>query len=111
MLGMGFPEIFIIFVIAVIFLGPEKLPTAAIDTMKAFKKAKKFLSETSETLSRELELEELKKDANEYKERLAYTKQTIEENLKAEYKDISKQIDEVKKEADNVTKNVVKKDG
>lgn len=99
MLGMGFTEIFFVLLIAVIFLGPEKLPTAMVDVMKAFKKAKKFINETSETLSKELEIEELKKDALEYKERLEYTKKTIQENLTQEYVGISDEIENMKNEA------------
>jgi hypothetical protein len=40
MFGLGFMEIFVILVIAVIALGPEKLPGVAVDVAKFLKKLK-----------------------------------------------------------------------
>ena len=38
MFGMGFMEIFLVGIVAVIALGPEKLPSAMVDIAKFFKK-------------------------------------------------------------------------
>jgi len=40
MFGMGFSEILFIAVIAIIFLGPEKLPGAMVEIAKFIKNAK-----------------------------------------------------------------------
>lgn len=70
MFGMGFFEIFTIIVIAIIFLGPDKLPQAMIDLAKFFKAVKKTLDDAKSSLDKELNLEELKKEALEYKSSL-----------------------------------------
>ena len=45
MFGMGFMEIFLIAIIAVIALGPEKLPTAMVEIAKFIKKFKTGLDD------------------------------------------------------------------
>ncbi|WP_034583426.1 Sec-independent protein translocase protein TatB, partial [Helicobacter pametensis] len=70
MFGMGFFEIFMIIIVAVIFLGPDKLPQAMVDLAKFFKALKKTLDDAKSSLDKELNLEELKKEALEYKSSL-----------------------------------------
>lgn len=67
MFGMGFFEIFMVIVVAIIFLGPDKLPQAMVDLAKFFKAVKKTLDDAKTSLDKELNLEELKKEALEYK--------------------------------------------
>ena len=40
MFGFGFTEILIIVVIAILFLGPDKLPSAMVDVAKFFRSVK-----------------------------------------------------------------------
>lgn len=70
MFGMGFFEICMVLVIAVIFLGPEKLPKAMVDLAKFFKAVKKTMDEAKSSLDEELKLQELKQEALEYKNSL-----------------------------------------
>ena len=67
MFGMGFMEIFLVLIVAVIALGPEKLPSAAIDLVKFFKKFKSSLDDAKSTLDSEINLSEMKKEAEEFK--------------------------------------------
>lgn len=67
MFGMGFFEICMVLVVAVIFLGPEKLPKAMVDLAKFFKAVKKTMDEAKSSLDEELKLQELKQEALEYK--------------------------------------------
>lgn len=70
MFGMGFFEICMIVVIAVIFLGPDKLPKAMVDLAKFFKAVKKTMDEAKSSLDQELKLQELKQEALDYKNSL-----------------------------------------
>lgn len=70
MFGLGFGEILVIITIAVIFLGPDKLPEAMIQMAKFFKSVKNTLSDAKESIEHELKVDELKKDVLEYKNRL-----------------------------------------
>ena len=67
MFGMGFMEIFLILVVAIIALGPEKLPTAVVDIAKFFKKFKTGIDEAKTTLDNELKISEMKQQADEFK--------------------------------------------
>ncbi|ANV97948.1 twin arginine-targeting protein translocase TatB [Helicobacter enhydrae] len=71
MFGMGFFEIFVVVVIAIIFLGPEKLPGAMIDLAKFFRAVKKTMDDAKSSIDQELNIAELKKEALQYKESIA----------------------------------------
>ncbi|MEA3314297.1 MAG: Sec-independent protein translocase protein TatB [Campylobacterota bacterium] len=68
MFGMGFMEIFLILVIAIVALGPEKLPSAAVDTVRFFKKFKASLEDVKTSVNQELHISEMKDEANRFKE-------------------------------------------
>ena len=68
MFGMGFMEIFLVLIVAIIALGPEKLPGAMVEAAKFFKKIKGELSDAKSTLDKELNISELKEDAAKLKE-------------------------------------------
>lgn len=70
MFGMGFVEILLIAVVAILFLGPEKLPKAMVDIARFFKAVKKTINDAKETLDRETHLSEIKDQALEYKKSL-----------------------------------------
>lgn len=68
MFGFSIFEVVIIVVVAIIFLGPDKLPKLIVDIAKFFKAVKKTLNEAKETFDKELQISEIKKEALEYKE-------------------------------------------
>lgn len=68
MFGMGFMEIFLILIVAIIALGPEKLPGALVDVAKFFKKMKGEINDAKSTIDRELDLSEMKQSAQELKD-------------------------------------------
>lgn len=70
MFGMGFMEIMIIAVIAVIFLGPDKLPEAMINIAKFFRSMKSTVADAKTSLEQEMNISELKQEALSYKEEL-----------------------------------------
>ena len=70
MFGMSFGEILIIGVIAILFIGPDKLPEAMVKVAKFFKSFKQTVHETKETIEHEMHLAELKDEAISYKEQL-----------------------------------------
>ena len=80
MFGMGFFEICMVLVIAVIFLGPDKLPKAMVDLAKFFKTIKKTMDEAKSSLDEELKLQELKQEALQYKNSLTQGLEDIGKN-------------------------------
>ena len=70
MFGMGFTEILIIAVIAILFLGPDKLPSAMVDIAKFFRQVKKTVGSVKDTLEEEMNVSEIKEEALAYKKEL-----------------------------------------
>ena len=70
MFGMGFTEILIIAVIAILFLGPDKLPGAMVDIAKFFKSAKNAIGSVKDSLEQEMDATGIKAEALAYKKEL-----------------------------------------
>ncbi|NQY20865.1 MAG: Sec-independent protein translocase subunit TatB [Campylobacteraceae bacterium] len=80
MFGMGFMEILLIAVIAIIALGPEKLPTAMVDIAKFFKKIKSGLDDAKSTIDNELNISEMRAEANKFKAQIEDTTSSMNIN-------------------------------
>jgi sec-independent protein translocase protein TatB len=70
MFGMGIGEILLIIIIAVLFLGPDKLPTAMVDIAKFFRQVKGTVSTAKATLEEEMKFADMKQEALNYKKEL-----------------------------------------
>jgi len=70
MFGMGFTEILLIAVVAILFLGPEKLPDAMVSIAKFIKGVKKAVSDAKNSLEEEMKISDLKEEALGYKRQL-----------------------------------------
>lgn len=70
MFGMGIGEIFLIVIIAILFLGPDKLPSTMVDIAKFFRSVKGTVSSAKATLEEEMKFSEMKESALNYKKEL-----------------------------------------
>jgi sec-independent protein translocase protein TatB len=70
MFGMGFTEILLIAVVAILFLGPDKLPDAMVSIAKFIKGAKKAIGDAKNAIDDEVKISELKEEAMGYKAKL-----------------------------------------
>lgn len=70
MFGMGFTEIMIIAVIAILFMGPDKLPGAMVEIAKFFRTVKKTVGDVKDSLEEEMNVSEIKQEALAYKKEL-----------------------------------------
>ncbi len=80
MFGMGFMEILLIAVIAIVALGPDKLPTAMVEIAKFIKKFKSGVDDAKSTLDSELNLKEMKEEAQMFKAQIENTKSSMNLN-------------------------------
>ncbi len=78
MFGMGFTEILIIVIIAILFLGPDKLPSAMIDIAKFFRQVKKTIGTVKESIEDEMNVSEIKQEALAYKRELLEAQNKLE---------------------------------
>ena len=122
MFGMSFGEILIIAVIAILFLGPDKLPDAMVKIAKFFKGFKKTINEAKDTIEQEMHISELKEGAISYKKQLEDSVNEVRKEVNV-VDDINESIEDItdsvtkldkpkkkpKKVAKKTTKNVTKK--
>ena len=122
MFGMSFGEILIIAVIAILFLGPDKLPDAMVKIAKFFKGFKKTINEAKDTIEQEMHIAELKEGAISYKKQLEDSVNEVRKEVNV-IDDINESIEDItdsvtkldkpkkkpKKVAKKTTKNVTKK--
>ena len=100
MFGMSFSEILVIAVIAVLVLGPDKLPSAMVQIAKFLKMFKKGINDAKSTFDQEMKIAELKEDAQKYKESIAQSAQSVRKKLTFE------ELDEIKRSASDVTESI-----
>lgn len=67
---MGLGEIFLIAIIAILFLGPDKLPSTMVEIAKFFRSVKSTVSSARATLEEEMKFSEMKEEALNYKKEL-----------------------------------------
>ena len=82
MFGLGFTEILIIAVIAVLFLGPDKLPTALVEIAKFFTNIKKTIGDVKDSIEQEINVSEMKEEALAHKKELLKTTSEISDVTK-----------------------------
>jgi len=70
MFGMGFTEILMIAIVAILFLGPDKLPDAMVKVAKFIRGAKNAITEAKSAIDSEIKISELKEEALSYKAKL-----------------------------------------
>ena len=93
MFGMSFSEIIVVMVVAVIVLGPDKLPQAMVKLAKFFKYFKQTINTAKGTFEQEVRMAELKDDAKKFKDSLEQSASSVRKKLSFE------ELDELKKTA------------
>lgn len=78
MFGMGFTEILLIAVVAILFLGPEKLPDAMVKIAKTIKSITKLVGDAKRGLDEEMKVADLKEEALNYKRQLDEASQELQ---------------------------------
>ena len=90
MFDIGFSEIMVIAVVALVVLGPEKLPKTARTLGHLFGRLQRYVADVKADINRELQLEELKKmqaevktAASDFQTSLNASAQEVEANVRA----------------------------
>lgn len=100
MFGMSLPEIIVILVVAVLVLGPEKLPDALVKFAKFFKYFKAQVNSAKSNFEQEVRIAELKADASKLKDSITDASSQIRKKLTFE------ELDELKKTASDFSNDV-----
>lgn len=81
MIDIGFSKIALIGVVALVVIGPEKLPRVARMAGTLFGRAQRYISQVKSEVSREMELDELRKMQKEMHDAANEVEQSIAKNL------------------------------
>lgn len=96
MFDIGFSEIFVILVVALIVIGPERLPKVARTLGHLFGRMQRYVNDVKSDIAREMELEDLRKLRGTIED----AGRTIEESVRREMDDARNEFGKIKNDAE-----------
>ena len=97
MFDIGFSEIVVIAVVALVVIGPERLPKAARTLGHLFGRLQRYVSDVKADISREIELDELRKLQREMQGAARDFEQTVKttaSDVKAGVQNVERELNE-----------------
>ncbi|MGV2292104.1 Sec-independent protein translocase protein TatB [Trinickia sp. YCB016] len=82
MLDLGLTKMALIGVVALVVLGPERLPRVARTAGALFGRAQRYINDVKAEVTREIELDELRRMKTEFETAASNVQNTIHENVK-----------------------------
>jgi len=98
MFDMGFAEMLVIGIVALIVIGPERLPSVARSAGKWFAKIRNFVSSVKNDVEREFKTDELKKILEQQQDELQSLKEAMNSANSSESKSINDEINSIAKD-------------
>ncbi len=95
MFDVGFSEIFVIALVALIVIGPERLPKVARTLGHLFGRMQRYVNDVKSDISREMELDELRKLQSDVQD----AARSIEQSVSREVSTAESQLNDVAKAA------------
>ncbi|EAL6237108.1 Sec-independent protein translocase subunit TatB [Campylobacter jejuni] len=90
---MSFSEIIVILVVAILVLGPDKLPEAIVQIAKILKAVKRNIDDAKSSIEKEIRINDLKEEAKKYKDEFSSTNENIRKKLSfEEFDDLKRDI-------------------
>lgn len=90
---MSFGEIIVILVVAILVLGPDKLPEAIVQIAKILKAVKRNIDDAKSNIEKEIRINDLKEEAKKYKDEFSSTNENIRKKLSfEEFDDLKRDI-------------------
>ena len=83
MFGIGLPELIVIAVIALIVVGPKKLPDLAKSLGKGLSEFRRAADDVTENIKDTLKPDDVKKEVNDFKDSLLYGKRNDQDDHKS----------------------------
>jgi len=99
MFDVGFSELMVIAVVALVVIGPERLPAVARTLGHLFGRLQRYVNDVKADISREIELDELKKFKNQFEE----AAQSVESSVRAEVANTETALNSIAAEANPET--------
>lgn len=90
---MSFGEIIVILIVAILVLGPDKLPEAIVQIAKILKALKRNIDDAKSSIEKEVRINDLKEEAKKYKDEFSSTNENIRKKLSfEEFDDLKRDI-------------------
>ncbi len=97
MFGMGFTEILVIGIIAILFLGPDKLPETMVEIAKFLRNVKKTVTNAKSSIESELHVSDIRNEMDSYKRELTAASSELDRLTSVDA--LQSEITAIKKEA------------
>lgn len=81
MFDIGFSELLVVGVVALIVIGPERLPKVARTAGHMLGRLQRYVGTVKSEISREMELDELKKTGQQFKQHLEQTEHKLNDEV------------------------------
>jgi sec-independent protein translocase protein TatB len=95
MFDIGFTELLVIGVVALIVIGPEKLPRVARTVGVLAGRLQRYVSDVKADINREIELDELRKMRDSMQQAAGDFQTSVQSELSKTQADLNKTVDEV----------------
>ncbi|WP_250514069.1 Sec-independent protein translocase protein TatB [Caballeronia sp. INDeC2] len=102
MLDLGLTKMAVIGVVALVVLGPERLPGVARTAGALFGRAQRYINDVKSEVAREMELDELKKMRTEFETAASNVESTIQDTLRRH----ESELNDAWKEGTSVTPSI-----
>lgn len=90
---MSFGEIIVILIVAILVLGPDKLPEAIVQIAKILKALKRNIDDAKSSIEKEIRINNLKEEAKKYKDEFSSANENIRKKLSfEEFDDLKRDI-------------------
>ncbi|EAI3388080.1 Sec-independent protein translocase subunit TatB [Campylobacter jejuni] len=90
---MSFGEIIVILIVAILVLGPDKLPEAIVQIAKILKALKRNIDDAKSSIEKEIRINDLKEEAKKYKDEFSSANESIRKKLSfEEFDDLKRDI-------------------
>jgi len=100
MFDIGFSELLVIGVVALIVIGPEKLPRVARTVGHLAGRLQRYVSDVKADINREIELEELRKMRDSMQQAASNFESSVKSEVSKTETDLNKSVDEMKQAVD-----------
>ena len=92
MFDIGFSELFVILLVGLIVIGPERLPKVARTLGALFGRLQRYVNDVKADISREVELDELRKMKSEFEDAARSVEKSVKDELRTTENDLNRAI-------------------
>ena len=92
MFDIGFSELFIIMLVGLLVIGPERLPKVARTLGALFGRLQRYVNDVKADISREVELDELRKMKTEFEDAARSVEKSVSDEMRSTENELNRSI-------------------